>query len=145
MCTTPEQNQELTRALKESYQASIEAMLSFLEEHDVMPRYIERAFRLPVRTVDEWKKGTFTAGDLALLRLVRTLPALLELADANYKMDREQALTAAEQETLAWIEEDCNGTTVESIDTRKLRREVFQLHTLGLIRKKDGRWWAVKK
>lgn len=48
--------------------------------------YIERALRLPQRTLARWKTGECSAPAIALLRLVRTYPWLLAVADDSFNV-----------------------------------------------------------
>ena len=45
---------------------------------------MERALELPSRTIARWKGGEVSAATLALLRITRTFPWILEVADAHF-------------------------------------------------------------
>ena len=68
----------------EAITASIHRILDDLNNHGVTMAYIERVFSLPKRTIARWKNGSDSATGVALLRLVRTCPWLLEVAKSNY-------------------------------------------------------------
>jgi sensor c-di-GMP phosphodiesterase-like protein len=59
-------------------------MINYLQEHDIKMAYLERALELPARTVNRWKTTDCSAAPLALLRIIRTYPWILEVADADY-------------------------------------------------------------
>lgn len=46
--------------------------------------YIERALELPQRTLARWKNGDLSAANLALLRIIRTMPWIVDVADHSY-------------------------------------------------------------
>jgi len=71
-------------ALRESKVQSAIAMLEYLSNSGVSNAYLERALRLPARTTARWKGGVISAASLSLLRLVRTFPWLLDVADADF-------------------------------------------------------------
>lgn len=71
-------------AESEAITASIHRILDDLNDHGVTMAYIERVFSLPKRTIARWKNGSDSATGVALLRLVRTCPWLLEVAKDNY-------------------------------------------------------------
>ncbi len=49
----------------------------------------ERVFELPTRTLTRWKNGDFSAGALALLRIIATYPWIVEVAE--HKFERSYA------------------------------------------------------
>lgn len=75
-------------ALRESEVASIRAMLDELASKGISNASLERALRLPQRTTARWKEGKLSAGAAALIRMVRTFPWMLEVADADYKPEQ---------------------------------------------------------
>lgn len=47
--------------------------------------YIERAFEIPQRTISsKWKNGSISASGLALLRIVKTMPWTVHIADNKF-------------------------------------------------------------
>ena len=46
--------------------------------------YIERALRLPFGTINEWCSGHCDEVDLALLRVIKCYPFMIEVADNNF-------------------------------------------------------------
>ena len=78
-------------ALAKAEAESALQMLSDLAEQGVTSAYLERALRLPPRTTNRWKDGELSAGALALLRMVRTYPWLLQVADADFSREAAAA------------------------------------------------------
>lgn len=72
------------RAREESLRASVHSMLDALSRQGHSAAYFERALRIPQRTTMRWKEGRISASAAALLRLVRTYPWLLNVADCNF-------------------------------------------------------------
>ncbi len=75
------------RALYEkSVTESIPAILDSLSQSGYSMVATERILELPFRTLSRWKaSGKPSSGGVALLRLLATLPWLLEVADNNYE------------------------------------------------------------
>jgi hypothetical protein len=47
--------------------------------------YIERAFQIPQRTISsKWRTGKISAAGLALLRIIRTMPWIVDIADQKF-------------------------------------------------------------
>lgn len=46
--------------------------------------YIERALELPQRTLARWKNGDHSAANLALLRILRSMPWIVDVADHRF-------------------------------------------------------------
>ncbi|OGQ91475.1 MAG: hypothetical protein A2289_18390 [Deltaproteobacteria bacterium RIFOXYA12_FULL_58_15] len=82
---TGENESIVKNALEESAAASAAAMLEDLNKEGITQAHFERALRLPARTAARWKDGAVSAAPLALLRLVRTFPWLLDVSDANFE------------------------------------------------------------
>lgn len=68
-------------AKKESAKLMINDLV---ENHGLSMSYMERAFDLPMRTMTRWKSGDISAAALGLLRLMKTYPWLVEVADSQY-------------------------------------------------------------
>lgn len=71
-------------AKEQSVKASVPSMLDELGKHDCTMAYMERSLDLPTRTIARWKAGETSASAIALLRLVRTYPWLLQVADSGF-------------------------------------------------------------
>lgn len=88
----------IENAIKHSDEESIGRMLSALGERGYSMASIERAFRLPARTLFRWKaeKACSSAG-LALLRVVRTYPWLVGVAESGFdpRIASRDLITAA--------------------------------------------------
>ena len=63
---------------------SVLNMLEYLSDKKITMSYIERSLELPARTIARWKTGEFSSSSLALLRIVRTYPWILEVADERF-------------------------------------------------------------
>ena len=77
-------------AIKAAKKQSVVSMLDSLSESGVKMAYLERALELSPRTSARWKNGECSASSLALIRIINTLPWLLEVADAGF--DRKVAM-----------------------------------------------------
>lgn len=87
----------LKQAIEAADQKSITLILEWLNTSGVSMAFMERALRLPTRTVARWKSGECSASGMALLRLLRTYPWLLEVAAAGFAdaVARKAVLEAA--------------------------------------------------
>ena len=90
------------QARRDSASQSLVPMLNALSKQGLTNAYIERALELPSRTLSRWKTGELAASSVALLRLVRTFPWLLRVAESNYdERSARSAILAAASEVLA--------------------------------------------
>lgn len=71
-------------AVKRAISDSARAIIDQLASRGVSMAHFERALRLPQRTLARWKTGEVSHHAVALLRLVRTFPWLLEVADQSF-------------------------------------------------------------
>ena len=79
-------NSSRWKALAVSERQSIEPMLEHLSNEGYSMAAIERAFGLPQRTISRWKSNKeLTATGLALLRVIRTYPWIIDVADSKYE------------------------------------------------------------
>lgn len=60
---------------------SVTNMVEYLSDHNIKMSYMERSLELPARTIARWKAGDCSSAGLALLRIIRTYPWILEVAD----------------------------------------------------------------
>jgi len=81
---TGENDAVVKAAIEKSEAAAAESILRWFSENGVPAVHFERVLRLPMRTTQRWKSGEVSAAALALLRLTRTYPWLLDVADSNY-------------------------------------------------------------
>jgi hypothetical protein len=77
-------DKELTKAIYKANSMSASKLMEELSQHGITMTYFEKALRLPFRTTARWKLGKISHSALALLRLIRSSPRLLEVADDNY-------------------------------------------------------------
>ena len=75
---------EFEKAEKAARLESINNMLEDLGRHGITMAYIERVLDLPKRTIARWKSGSDSATGVALLRMVRTCPWMLEIAKNRF-------------------------------------------------------------
>ncbi len=71
-------------ALAEAEIQSIEEIIEYLNQHGNSMAYIERALELPQRTLVRWKSKGGTKSGIALMRMIRNFPWLLDIAKNNY-------------------------------------------------------------
>lgn len=74
----------IEKALEIAKKQSVVDMLDALSHKGIKMSYMERALELPSRTIARWKGGELSAATLALLRIIRTFPWILEVAEARY-------------------------------------------------------------
>jgi hypothetical protein len=75
-------------AYKNSAKGSVRSILDYLYSQKFSFSDIERALDLPYRTLSRWKKTKeVSAPALVLLRFIRAMPWLIEVADNNYESD----------------------------------------------------------
>ena len=103
-------NGKITRAaVNKAGKESARPIINQLVESDGLNMaYMERSLDLPPRTMMRWKRGAITEAALALLRLLRTFPWLIEIAqnqyDKTYAQQRllEEADLALEHSEISW-------------------------------------------
>jgi len=71
-------------ALAAAGKRSARAIIESLAADGISMAYFERAFGLPQRTMARWKAGECSAGSLALLRVVRSYPWVLRVAERSF-------------------------------------------------------------
>jgi ribosomal protein L37E len=84
--------QEELAILKRSSMVSI---LTFLNEQGHSNASMERALGLPARTLARWKNETSitpSASGLALMRIIRTFPWMLQVADCQFDQEKAQEI-----------------------------------------------------
>jgi len=77
-------DEQIVKALEIAKKESAVVMLEYLSNLGIKMSYMERALELPTRTIARWKGGELSAATLALLRIIRTFPWILEVADAHF-------------------------------------------------------------
>lgn len=75
---------QIDKAIEVAKKQSVIYMLDDLSHKNIKMSYMERALELPARTIARWKGGELSATTLALLRIIRTYPWILEVADAHF-------------------------------------------------------------
>jgi hypothetical protein len=79
----------LIKEIADANRASAPTLIDSLVRDGITMTYLEKALRLPFRTTTRWKKGKISQSALALLRLIRFSPALLEVADENFSEEAQ--------------------------------------------------------
>jgi hypothetical protein len=77
--------------IKKVNTASASKLFDDLAADGVTMSYFEKALRIPFRTTARWKRGEISQSALALLRIIRFSPRLLDVADDNFS-ERAQAV-----------------------------------------------------
>jgi transposase-like protein len=80
----------LAKAIDKANVDSAPKLMASLNKDGITMTYFERALRLPFRTTARWKKKKISRESLALLRLIRFCPQLLEVADDNFSHEARE-------------------------------------------------------
>lgn len=80
-----ETDKNYRKAEKKAHKKFIEKTIKELNDSGVKMSFFERVFRLPIRTLSRWKSGDFSFSSLALLRIVKTYPWILEVAERKFE------------------------------------------------------------
>ncbi len=79
-----ETDKNYLKAQKEAEAQWIKDALNQLADLGISMAFFERAFELPIRTLTRWKTGDFSSTSLALLRVMKTYPWMVEVAAHNF-------------------------------------------------------------
>ena len=79
-----ENDNKYNLALKEANKHSIESILQYLSDFDGSMARIERSLGLAQRTLSRWKTQGVSASGIALMRIIRTYPWILDVADEDF-------------------------------------------------------------
>lgn len=127
---TGENDSVIMKIREEAIKESVLEMLSDLAARGIKMTYIERALRLPSKTINRWKTGDTSAAAVALLRIVRTLPWVLDVADHGYHPDAVRAKIFDEAARI--IEEQAqkhySGCTVNKFEGEGSNMVQFEFH-----------------
>ncbi|MGD0237621.1 MAG: hypothetical protein ABSC55_24215 [Syntrophorhabdales bacterium] len=75
-----------SNALEQSRRGSVDSMIDYLSKEGYSLAAMERALDLPQRTMSRWKStGEVSSTGMALLRIVRTFPWVLQVAQAKFE------------------------------------------------------------
>lgn len=77
-------DKDLTVSIDIANNESAAKLMDELSRDGITMTYFEKALRLPFRTTARWRKGKISHSSLALLRIIRSSPSLLEVADNNF-------------------------------------------------------------
>lgn len=75
-----------TQALTELKNKAVNRIIEDFDNNNISMASIERALELPQRTLTKWKNGLSspTAAGIALLKIIRTYPWILDVAQSNF-------------------------------------------------------------
>ncbi len=79
----------LNKALHRANAASAPSLIADLVADGVTMTYLEKSLRIPFKTTARWKRGKISHAALALLRIIRFSPELLELADEDFSEEAQ--------------------------------------------------------
>lgn len=79
-----ENHETFSVALKEANRSSLDSILVHLSNDGNSMAYIERSLGLPQRTLSRWKAQGASSTGMALMRIIRTYPWMLKVADENF-------------------------------------------------------------
>lgn len=82
-------DKQVLAAIKKADARSAAKLMEDLAADGITMTYLEKALRIPFRTTARWKRGNISHSALTLLRLVRSSPHLLEMADDNFSEDAQ--------------------------------------------------------
>jgi len=91
----PSNDETIARALSDLKKALMVLLLNDLNSSGLPNAYRERALGLPARTLARWKNEVSlmqSAAGHALMRLIRTFPWLLQVAEAEFDEKRARIL-----------------------------------------------------
>jgi hypothetical protein len=74
-------------ALSSAVHESVGMMLDDLARQGLSMPHLERALRLPQRTLATWREGECPPAGVALLRTIRTYPWIVRVADDDFEHD----------------------------------------------------------
>jgi transposase-like protein len=79
-------DEDIKKAYDIANQGAIQEILKFFTDQGHSLASIERALGLPQRTISRWKgKSDLSSVGLALLRVIRTFPWILDVAEKKYE------------------------------------------------------------
>ena len=79
-----ENDSKIEKAIDKAKKQSVKSMLDSLSAIGLTMAYLERALELSPRTIARWKAGKSSASSITLLRIIRTFPWIVDIADHNY-------------------------------------------------------------
>ena len=82
-----ETDKNYRKAEKKAQKKFVEKTITELSKNITSMSFFERVFELPIRTLSRWKSGDFSFTSLALLRIVKTYPEIIEVAEHKFKRD----------------------------------------------------------
>jgi len=79
-----ETDENFLKAQKKAQSQLVKDIIRELNDEKISMSFLERVFELPVRTLTRWKKGDFSATAIAFLRIIKTYPWIVEVAEHKF-------------------------------------------------------------
>ncbi len=79
-----ETDKNYQKAEKKAQKKFVEKTITELSKNISTMSFFERVFELPIRTLSRWKSGDFSFTSLALLRIVKTYPWIIDVAEHKF-------------------------------------------------------------
>lgn len=80
-----ETDENFINAQKEAQIQFINKIIEEFGKSNISMAMVERVFELPARTLTRWKNGDFSSSGLALLRILKTYPWIIEVAENRFE------------------------------------------------------------
>lgn len=80
-----ETDKNYRKAEKKAQKKFVENTIAELNKNNITMSFFERVFELPIRTLSRWKSGDFSFASLALLRIVKIYPRIIEVAEHKFE------------------------------------------------------------
>lgn len=72
-------------AEQEALKKLVPYLVEALATNNISMAQFERAFELPQRTLTRWKSGDFSSASVALLRVIKTFPFIVNVAEKKFE------------------------------------------------------------
>jgi hypothetical protein len=114
---TGEGDDRYLESLTEAKKSLQKALIEDIGDMGFKMAYVERAFELPQRTLARWKNGDLSAANLALLRIIKTIPWVVDAADHGFSQSYvTQRMLAFLSEKLAQSANDTGYVASSRVD-----------------------------
>lgn len=126
----------IKEAIDTADRESARVILEYFGDAEISMAFIERALRLPKRTLARWKTGDISAAGIALLRIIRLYPWILGVAAMGFERTAsKEALKVAVEELDITVDCSEGSSFVERISVDK----VIELESCSTSRPMDDR------
>lgn len=108
-----ESDKSYLAAQKDAEANLVKQTLDDLNSQGITMAYIERVLELPARTLTRWKTGDFSSSAIALLRIIKTYPWIIEVAEHKFISSFAKAafLNAAMKEVVDNLKKELSVST----------------------------------